>query len=151
MAATAADALSFEDRLRIEHACTRLVLDYSHFADRREMAAWADLFAEDAEMVLWGATQRGRAAIRAAVGDGSAETASFHSVSNIRIDVISATEARGEVGATVFIMPVKDGVAQAPDLSPAIIGQYRDVYRKTPEGWRYARREFVATMTRTPA
>jgi hypothetical protein len=145
-----AETVSFEDRLRIEHACMRLVLDYSHFADRREMGAWAELFADDAELVVLGATQRGRASILKSVGDGNADLATFHGVSNVRIDVVSPTEARGEVGATVFVVPVKDGVAQAKDLSPAIIGKYLDIYRRTAEGWRYARREFVATMTRTP-
>ncbi|MCC6920235.1 MAG: nuclear transport factor 2 family protein [Alphaproteobacteria bacterium] len=141
-------ALSFDERLKIEHACTRLSIDYSHFADARQMDAWAELFAEDAELVVMGAVQRGRAAIRNSVGDGTAETASFHSNSNIRIDVVSATEARGEICATVFVVPVKDGKAQTRDLAPTIIGKYLDTYRKTPGGWRFGRREFVATMTR---
>ena len=44
-----------------QHACTRLAIDYSHFADARQMDAWAELFAEDAELVVMGAVQRGRA------------------------------------------------------------------------------------------
>jgi 3D (Asp-Asp-Asp) domain-containing protein len=142
--------LSFEDRLKIEHACTRLVLDYSHLADSRQMDAWSKLFADDAEMVIMGAApQKGRAAIKASVGDGSADVTTFHSVSNIRIDVVSHDEARGDVGATVFVTPTKDGVAQARDLSPAIIGKYIDIYRRGDnDTWRFARREFVATMTK---
>jgi len=149
MESRAADAIGFEERLRVEHACMRLVLDYSHFADAKQMDVWANLFADDAELVVNGASQRGRSAIRAGVGDGNAAVATFHSVSNIRIDVSSADEAKGEVGATVFVVPIKDGVGQAADLSPAIIGKYLDVYRKTSEGWRFARREFVTSMART--
>ena len=148
MSAADGAALSFEERLKIEHACTRLANDYSHFADARRMDAWAELFADDAELVVMGATQRGRAAIRKSVGDGSAGTATLHSNSNIRIDVVSSSEAHGEVCATVFAVPVKDGKAQARDLAPTIIGKYLDVYRRASEGWRFGRREFVATMTR---
>lgn len=146
-----AASLTFEEKLRIEHACTRLSVDYSHHADARRMDAWADLFAEDAELVVGGVAQRGRATIRASIGNGNAATATFHSNSNIRIDVVSRSEARGEVCATVFVVPVKDGIAQTRELSPAIIGKYLDTYVDTPDGWRFARREFLATMTRTAA
>lgn len=151
MSSDAAGAIGFDERLRIEHACLRLVLDYSHFADAKQMDVWATLFADDAELVVNGASQRGRETIRAGVGDGNASVATFHSVSNIRIDVRSPVEAEGEVWATVFVVPAKDGIGQAAELSPAVIGKYLDVYRKTPGGWRFARREFVTSMTRTAA
>lgn len=148
MATTSVAELSFADKLRIEHACTRLALDYSHLADSRQMDAWSELFAPDAELVIMGNSQRGRAAIRGSLGDGNAAIATFHSNSNIRIDVVSPREARGDVGVTVFVAPVKDGVAQSADLSPMVIGKYSDVYREYDGRWLFARREFVPTMSR---
>lgn len=74
----------------------------------------------------------------------------FHSVSNIRIDVVSKFEATGEIGATVFVTPKKNGVAQAPELTPYVIGKYLDRYRFDGDVWRFARREFVTTMKREP-
>jgi hypothetical protein len=138
--------LSFEDTLKIEHACTRLALDYSHYADSRQMDAWAGLFAEDAEMLLMGQHHKGRAAIRASVNGNPPDTASVHKLHNIRIDVVSPTEATGTVGVSLFVAPRKDGVGQAKDIAPVIIGNYQDVYRKTAEGWRFASRAFAPVI-----
>jgi len=145
----AAAALSFADRAEIEHACTGLCLDYSYFADSSQMDAWAALFAEDAEMVLMGQTHKGRAAIRASVNtDNRDKVATFHSLSNIRIGVLSDTEAHGTVGIVLYMAPKVNGMGSAASLAPAAIGAYHDVYRKTAEGWRFARREFIPSMMR---
>ena len=145
----AAAALSFAERAEIEHACTRLCLDYSLFADSSQMDAWAALFAEDAEMFLMGQHHKGRAAIRASVNsDNRDKIATFHSLSNIRIDVVSGTEARGTVGIVLYVAPKVNGIGSAASLGPAAVGAYQDVYRNTAEGWRFARREFLPSMMR---
>lgn len=146
-----APSLSFDQWLRIEHACTRLVIDYSHFADARQLDKWAQLFMEDAEVVVWGRSHKGRNAIRASAGDGMPHAETFHSVPNIRIDAISETEARGEVGVVAYVTPKVNGVAQAEALTPYVIGKYLDIYRLDGEVWRFARREFVTTMKRASA
>lgn len=148
----AAAALSFAERAEIEHACTGLCLDYSYFADSAQLDAWAALFAEDAEMTLMGQTHKGRSAIRGSVNsDNQDKVATFHSLSNIRMGVMSATEAHGTVGIVLYAAPKVNGVGSAASLAPAAIGTYHDVYRKTAEGWRFARREFVPSMMRAQA
>ena len=85
-----ATALSALQRLEIREACERLALDYSFFADAKRMEEWSELFAEDGELVLFGQTYRGPAAIRAAVGAGRGPAAfSVHAITNHRIDVLS--------------------------------------------------------------
>ncbi len=143
--------VAFEDILRIEHDCTRLSLDYSFFADSHQMDAWAALFAEDAEMHLLGQQHKGRAAIRASVNANNPDMASIHKLHNIRIDVVSPTEAHGTVGVSLFVAPKKDGVGQAKDLAPVIMGNYQDTYRKTAEGWRFASRAFAPVIMKPPA
>ena len=83
-------------------------------------------------------------------GNGGA-VASFHSHSNIRIDVVSPTEARGSVGVTLFAAPRKDGVAVMTEITPAVVGHYNDVYRKTSQGWRIAKRDFTMLIRRAQA
>ena len=145
----AAAALSFADRAEIEHACTGLCLDYSYLADSSQLDAWAALFAEDAELILLGQTHKGRAAIRASVNSENRDKlATFHSLSNIRMAVLSDVEAHGTVGIVLYVAPKVNGVGSATSLGPAAIGAYHDIYRKTAEGWRFARREFLPSMMR---
>ena len=141
-----------QERMAIEHACAKLAIDYSYYADSQQLEAWANLFAEDAEMTLMGQTNKGRAAILASLNGGNGgAVASFHSNTNIRIEVVSATEARGTVGVTLYAAPRKDGVALVREITPAVVGHYEDVYRKTAEGWRFAKRGFNTIIARTPA
>jgi hypothetical protein len=141
-----------QERLAIEHACARLAVDYSFYADSQQLEAWSKLFAEDAEMTLFGQTHKGRAAILASLNGGNAgAVATFHSNSNIRIDVVSPTEAKGTVGVTLFAAPRKDGVAQVKEITPAVVGHYVDEYKKTAEGWRIARRGFNMLISRAQA
>ena len=147
-----AETLSAAEKMAIEHACSRLALDYSHYADSQQLEAWSKLFAEDAEMTLFGQTHKGRAAILKSLNGGSGgAVATFHSNSNIRVDVVSPTEARGTVGVTLFAAPRKDGVAQVKEITPAVVGHYEDVYRKTAEGWRIAKRGFTMVISRAQA
>lgn len=147
-----AETLAVTERMAIEQACTRLALDYSFFADSQQLDAWSGLFAHDAEMTLFGQTHKGRDAILKSLNGGSrGQVATFHSNSNIRIDVLSPTEARGTVGVTLFAAPKKDGVAQVKEITPAVVGHYDDVYRKTDEGWRIAKRGFTTVISRAQA
>ena len=146
------ETLSMAEKMAIEHACSRLALDYSHYAHSQQLEAWSQLFAEDAEMTLFGQTHKGRAAILGSLSGGNrGQVATFHSNSNIRIDVVSPTEARGTVGVTLFAAPKKDGVAQVKEITPAVVGHYEDIYRKTAEGWRIAKRGFTMVISRAQA
>lgn len=136
------------DRAQILAACERLSLDYSHYADLGRMEDFAALFAEDAELVVAGASTKGRAAIlKSVTSTPRGAVQSIHAISNLRIDVISPTEAKGAVCITAFMAPKKDGSATMAEIVPAAVGEYLDVYRKTADGWRFARREFVPMVT----
>jgi len=144
-----ATALSPLQRLEIREACERLALDYSFFADGQRMDEWSELFADDGEMVLFGQTYRGPAAIRAAVGAGRGAAAlSVHAITNQRIDIVSESEATGTVYIIVYAGERKDGgPAAAKMVAPAMVGTYHDAYRKTPKGWKFARRAFEPLIT----
>ncbi len=153
MPSDAATALSPLQRLEVREACERLALDYSFLADSQRMDEWSRLFAEDGELVLFGKTYRGPADIRAAVGAGrGAPALSVHAITNHRIDVVSGDTAT----ATVYIIVYAGerdggGPATAPRIAPAMVGIYHDAYRKTPAGWRFARRAFEPLITTAQA
>ena len=60
-ASVVAEALSVDAAAKsapltaIEQACTDLILDYAYYRDRPDADAFADLFAEDAELRVLGA------------------------------------------------------------------------------------------------
>ena len=137
-------AVSPAQELEIRAACERVALDYAFFADNGRLADLADLFAEDGEFHLFGKIHVGPAAVLESLGAGGAP-ATIHSVSNHRVEVISDAEARGTAYVTVFVF---DKAGRAPAvISPAIVGAYSDVYRKTAAGWRFSRRAFEPLIT----
>ena len=149
MPSDTATALSPLQRLEIREACEQLALDYSFFADNQRMDEWSNLFADDGEMVLFGQTYRGPAAIRAAVGAGRGASAlSVHAITNQRIDIVSESEATASVYIIVYSGERKaGGPAAASMIAPAMVGTYHDAYRKTPVGWKFARRAFEPLIT----
>src|SRR6185437_2066418 len=106
--------------LEIREACERLALDYSFFADGQRMDEWSELFADNGELVLFGQTYRGPAAIRAAVGAGRGASAlSVHAITNHRIDIVSESEATASVYIIVYGGERKNGgPAAAPSIAP---------------------------------
>jgi hypothetical protein len=145
------ETLSQDERATILAACERLSLDYSYYADTGQMEVWSQLFAEDAELVVAGVAQSGRAAILKSVSGPRGEIQSIHAISNVRIDVVSPTEAAGSVYITAYMAPKTNGAATMATIAPAVVGIYEDAYRKTAEGWRFARRAFRPLISGPPA
>jgi hypothetical protein len=142
---TATLELSPTVRRDIADACERLALDYAHFADTGRADEWARLFAEDAELHLFGDVHRGRAAIREVAGGSG--NASLHCVSNIRIDVLGDDDAEGTAYVAAYTKAAQSpGTASA--VAPVAVGVYRDRYRRTSEGWRFATRAFEPFLMR---
>jgi hypothetical protein len=141
---TVATDLSALDRLEIREACERLALDYSFFADSARMDEWSQLFADDGELRLFGQTHTGPAAIRAAVGAGRGPSAlSVHAITNHRIDILNENEAEGTAYIILFAGERKDGgPVAAAQITPGMVGTYQDAYKRTPSGWKFARRAF---------
>jgi hypothetical protein len=135
-------ALSHDERSQIVAACERLSLDYSYYADAGRMDVWSELFAEDAELVVGGVAQCGRAAIIESVSGPRGEIQSIHAISNVRIDVVSATKAVGLAYITAYMAPKTKGSATMAAIAPAVVGIYEDAYCKTADGWLFARRAF---------
>lgn len=146
--AAAKSGLTAAKRAEILRACERLCLDYCYFADTDRHDEWGELFAEDGELHVFGQIHRGRKAIRASVGPRP-ETATLHVISNLRIDVVSDSEAAGAIYIALYAAPKqKGGVGVATEIEPVVMGMYEDVYRKTSKGWRFAKRAFRPFITK---
>jgi hypothetical protein len=129
------------ERLLIERDCERLIVAYSHLIDFGEAGRVGELFTDDGVWESPEATMTGRPQITAGFGRRQANTGrrSRHVCTNIAIDVIGPDEA---AGLCYFSLYRADGVEEgaAPLDGPVMVGEYRDRFVRTEDGWRIARR-----------
>jgi hypothetical protein len=135
------------ERLLIERACERLIVDYTHFVDFGAAARIAELFTEDGEWHGPDLTMTGRSGIREGFErrQGVTRRVSRHVCTNVAIDVVSADEATGLCYLVNFRHDRREGddwSAPAPAGLPKYVGEYRDRFVRTPQGWRFAHRRF---------
>jgi ketosteroid isomerase-like protein len=137
------------DQLVIERACERLAIDYCHFTDHGEASRVADLFTDDGVWVAGDTVMSGRARILRGFQhrENNAARMSRHVCSTMQIDVHDADNASGCVYLTLYRHDGDPERKLSPLNGPAMVGEYRDAFRRTPDGWRIARRElFIAFM-----
>ena len=132
------------ERLRIERACERLVLEAAHRNDTHDYEGYAALFTADGMLIRPdGSEARGRPAIRAAYASRPANRMTRHLCTNIRVEVLSAERATGLTLALVFgadaSLPPPDHFGHVAD-GRVLLGQFEDEFERIAEGWRIARR-----------
>ena len=127
-------------RISIERACGRLPLLFAKYADNGDHAALAQLFTEDCEFArpLQPAYPfYGRAAVQGVFRDRPPILVR-HIVSNVLVDVISPTEARG---SNYLAMLSSHASTEPPQEAGALyVGGFEDHYVKTAEGWQFKSR-----------
>ena len=136
-------------RLLIERECERLIYAYCHLIDHGEAARVADLFAEDGVWASPEATRTGRAAVAKAFQARQANTArmSRHVCSTPLIDVIDDDDASAVTYLTLYRHDGEPGRQISPlDGLPEFVGEYHDLFTRTPDGWRFKSRTFVGAF-----
>lgn len=140
------------DRFLIERECERLVAQFCHYVDHGQAQRIADLFSEDGVWTAPGVvTLTGRAELRAGLGERQAKTSRVarHVCSNLLVEVLDEERAEGVVYVTIYRHDRREGESDedpAPVELPLMLGEYRDRYVRTPEGWRIARREVAVAF-----
>jgi ketosteroid isomerase-like protein len=131
------------DRMMIERECEKLVMQYCHFIDHQEAARVAELFAQDGVWASADNTMAGRAAILKGFQgrQDNLTRASRHICSNLIVEVIDESAAKGVVYLTLYRHDGELGRRVSPVKGPSMIGEYRDEFVRTPDGWRFLRRE----------
>jgi uncharacterized protein (TIGR02246 family) len=129
-------------RLEDLQAINQLFIDYGEHLDSGDFDAYADLFAEDGEVLLgpMGRAQ-GRAEIRSLMTKLLAPSvgSTFHIVSSPRIDL------RGDTATSTVMWSVAttgdDGLARL-----SMVGHHVDDLVRTADGWRFRRRRGVVNL-----
>ena len=138
--------MSLDDRVAILEQIAR----YSYAWDERDAEAYTALFAEDAvfevdpELPGGPATlARGREEIgawaRARMAARAPGVQTRHHQTGTIFDELSADSAR----TRTMLLTTRVG----PGAEPATTGVYSDEWRRTPEGWRFARRTLRHDLT----
>ena len=118
-----------------ERAIRRLMTRYCHLVDDGAFEELAVLWTDDAELALRGETETGPAAIVAKIASRQTpELRGIHVSANVIIDVESDT-ARA---VSDFVFMRREG---GPDPLVKFIGRYIDRFVRTPDGWKFRRRE----------
>lgn len=142
-----------DDRQRrdIEHDCERLCHRYSHVIDFGEAARVADLFHDGGVWKTPEAEHVGKPAILRAftARQDNTRRMSRHVCSTVVIHVADADHASGVTYIQLYRHDAEPGRRVSPLADqPVIVGEYHDTFLRTPEGWRFDRREFRAAFVR---
>lgn len=137
--------MQMHDELAIQRACTRLVSQYAYLNDERRFEELAELFTEDAVLYRPSAPVQaieGRQAILEAFRKRPADAMTFHVCSDILIDVQSAYAAQGR-SRILLLSTVRqeDGTASQAEPKAPVPGIFRDRFRLTEKGWKFAERQ----------
>lgn len=135
--------------LAIEHACAKLQTQYCIHADNGAVDAFTALFTEDGSIkVPEYPAFTGHAAIRASM-QALADTGIImrHIVTNSLIDVRGENEASGICYLIAYGSKAPaDADGWRPMEQPGTIGHYEDVFRRTPQGWRFHTRVLTRVL-----
>lgn len=132
--------MNVNDRQTIEWELTRLVNSFSHCIDKGRYNELTQLFTEDGEFDRVGQVLRGRAAIMEAMNNRHSFL-TRHTITNLLFTRVDADEAEATMYVANFVgqpqtgeLPVTYALPQ-----PALL-EFDDIYRRTREGWRIAKR-----------
>ena len=137
-------ALTDSQLQQIKQACEILVLDYANHRDQSLGERLAQLFTEDAELLVNGQTFVGREALRNRFKAPATQTFR-HMMSNVQITVTGETQATGVSYALIFAGAIEPQNPGAPIVVSDFLamGEYHDTFELTDVGWRIASRRFV--------
>ncbi|MBW2232222.1 MAG: nuclear transport factor 2 family protein [Deltaproteobacteria bacterium] len=138
------------ERLLVERECERLVTLYCHYVDHGEAERIAELFSEDGRWRGPGISMVGIDQLRKGFAARQANRArmSRHVCNNFVLDVIDENEATGVVYLTLYRHDGEEERAVSPLEGPAMVGEYRDRFVRTPQGWRIADRTIHVNFVR---
>ncbi|MCZ6707564.1 MAG: nuclear transport factor 2 family protein [Chloroflexi bacterium] len=135
--------MDLEDRIAIQD----LIADYAYFWDERDPERWASLFTPDGVLEIYvpgvrppvrrvtNLGERITSAREAFVTQATRRTRIYST--SIRFDEL--TEDRALVRTVILVVEVSDTREGA--IRPLYSGTSSDQFRKTPVGWRFAKRE----------
>jgi uncharacterized protein (TIGR02246 family) len=123
--------------------CTNLIYGYAYHRDQFNAEEFSNLFTEDASLTVLSNSWQGRDSIRQRIEQLKNGSSIRHEMSTIYIEVIDARHATGVSYATLYSAPAGEDTV----TSPTLIGEYRDEFLLTDEGWKIDKRVLTRKFT----
>jgi hypothetical protein len=140
------------EKLLIERECHKLMVNYNVHNDNLDIEGFVSLWTEDcvfAKVVpppLFEA--KGHDGLRASMKHIIVDSPRLrrHLLVNPQITVLNEDEAEGFCIGLAIFGPAGDRSLPVPVGGIELVGEYRDRYRRTPAGWKIARRELTRVI-----
>ena len=140
------------ERLLAERACERLIVEYARRVDFGEAGRIADLFTADGRWEGTDLLLDGRDAIREwfVERERLARRVSRHVCTNIAVEAVSANVATSLCYMINYRHDRREGDATTPVPAehPKYVGELRDTFRLTDDGWRFSSRRVTVAFQR---
>jgi ketosteroid isomerase-like protein len=126
--------------------CERLSIAFANNIDRRDYPAVLDLFVDDAIVDRTGTIISGKPALSAWLESRPVDIVSRHICSNI--DIVQSGPGEAE-GLTYFTFYKAAAAADICEIDgPEMIGEYRDTFTLTAQGWKFLTRKIIVVFRR---
>lgn len=140
-------------RMLAERACERLIIEYARRVDFGEASRIAELFVADGVWTGVDLRLDGRDAIREWFTEREAldRRVSRHVHTNIAVELeVGGDRARAESYLVNYRHDRRgaDRAMPAPGDIPKYVGECRDTFARTDEGWRFASRDVAVAFVR---
>jgi hypothetical protein len=144
------NALDNATRMEIEWQCRNLCYEFAYCIDHRKYRQLAELFSIDGVFDRVGQVLQGRPAIVEALEKRSVELRTRHVCHNVYFHEVTADQAKAIIYNTTLVgRGDPEGQAVPYAMSQGAFLEFRDTYRKTSDGWRFAERS-ARTMLNPP-
>lgn len=145
------------DKLLIERECLKLMVDYNIYLDTPDIEKFLTLWTDDcvfrSVVPAPGFEMNGHKGIRVLVDRLIIQSDRIrrHLLSNAKITVHGPDAAEGFCIGLAIQGLRGDGSLPAQLVGISLVGEYRDQYRRTSDGWKIARRELTRVIDITDA
>lgn len=123
----------------VEAACRRLVVLFAHHLDHRRFCEVAGLFADDGVWHRRGAVMQGPDQILAFLEQRAATLVERHVMSTTLVEQLTDTTCAATSYVTIFRAD-RTGDQLPTITGPAALGEFRDRFGLTGDGWRFTYR-----------
>lgn len=121
--------------------CQKLSIAFANGVDHHRDEEVLALFTQDGVLDRWGQPVTGHAALRQWLHSRPRDVVTRHVCTNFEARRETAEHAEGFTLFTFYRGGKQDEAAALPLVGPAMVGEYLDQFRRTPDGWRISRRE----------